>query len=76
MYLCNINNCYQGADFSDSVQGVMILVRLSTEQRMNAERQLTVCSLPFHPLCLFKLSVDATELETMYTNCLKHLESN
>ena len=53
MYLCNINNCYQGADVSDSVQGVMILVRLSTEQRMNAERQLTVCSLPFRPLCLF-----------------------
>jgi len=43
---------------------------------MNAERQLTVCSLPFGPLCLFKLSVDTTELETMYTNCLKHLESN
>ena len=66
MYLCNINNCYQGADVSDNVQGVMILVRLRTEQRMNAERQLTVCSLPF----------DTTELKTMYTNCLKHLESN
>ena len=53
MYLCNINNCYQGADVSANVQGVMILVRLRTEQRMNAERQLTVCSLPFRPLCLF-----------------------
>ena len=75
--------CYQGADVSDSVQGggggmflvILLKHRANSERRTSANRfWFAVPSAVF--VCLFKLLVDATELETMYTNCLKGLKSN